>query len=238
MKPERNDDEASAPILNASTVLLIPATDLSAARGRLGPIVEAGIAAVVVRDPENRSRVTVRLLPGVPSTSAAEIERAIDVMERSTLVTTETARKLKAVVTLLTKMVPPKRDQWSTAGGLSGNLDIDGTLSSQMSAGDIFCLLNLTAEDDRLAIALGGLPRASRLGQVGCSVAVNGRGRSYWDDWSLGVVEKGSCEAAKVRLDEIVDKRRMSSESARQMALWLDEMAARTASYGPIRRHR
>jgi len=235
MSGDGKASQAQLPTLMSSAILIVSAADLTVARSRLGPIVQMGIVAFATRDPENRSRIQFRLLPTLPMATQDELDRVIALYERSAVVTAEVSRKLRSVVALIQRMIPPRRGSVSMH---LGNLDIDGAMAPGGAVGDIFCILGIAAQNENLGKALSGLPGSSRLGGIAVLIALKGlERRSYNDDWILGGIENGNSDMVMNRLDEAVHRRRLGADRAKEIAVWLELLAARSKSLPVIRLH-
>jgi hypothetical protein len=193
--------------------------------------VEGGLVCVGVRNPENRGKVALHILPGVPAASQEVIERQITQLTRSSLITPDIETALRRYVGTLRVNIRKRR---YGGGVLSGGLDIEGTLGTHMREGAVFVALSLRASEDRLARALTGLPAGCWLSPVSCHVEY-GRGRGWFADWwELGSVA-GSCESALSRLDEMADRRKISDQRVTVVADLLEQLALRTSGVSSIK---
>ena len=227
--PEDRDNNFSA-----SAVLLTRAETLSTIRAKLAPVTEAGTAAVTFRNPENRSKLGLKMLPGVPLSSNEIIRQYLDRMERSTLVNTATAKRLLEVLSILRGMAQPQK-KFYRGGGIYADVDLEGTLAGCMHEGDVFAVINVSGNDGSLIKALLALKSDVWLSPVSCTVDYRSGHFRSWDWWTLGDIEHGSAENVKMRLDEMADRKKISSDHTACIADWLDLLAERTAVWPSIK---
>ncbi len=226
-----SDDHDS--IFSACAQLLVKSEDLSRVRVSLASVTEAGRAAVLMRHQENRSKIELRLLPGIPSFAPDAFSRVVDQMERTTLVSPRIAQRLLRTDSVLRQIVNLQVDYH--APGFWLELDLDATLSRCGSPGDVFALFEMSGRDGMVAEALANLNAAAWVSPIRCTVQYHSGYSGFWDSWDLGYLELGSVSGMKTRLDEMADRQKISSSRAACFADWLDLLAERTSTLLSIR---
>lgn len=216
--------------LSSSASLLCNANDLKRLLTDLGQTVDAGAAACAIRDPENRAKVTFRLLPAIPASDDFIVNRQLTIWASSALVTAGTEQILRDVVSALRAKLRIPDNRWQVAGVSGDTANLDGTLSGRISEGDVYVLLSIRGRDGELPDALATISGTVYLSAVSCSVSY--QSGKFWgrDCWSLGSINNGDCDAAKARLDEMADRQKISEGRAASIADWLDAIAEHTRS--------
>ncbi len=226
-----SDDHDS--FFSACAQLLIKSEDLSRVRVSLASVTDAGRAAVAMRHQENRSKIELRLLPGIPSFAPDAFSRVVDQMERTTLVSPRIAQRLLRTDSMLRQIANPQVGCRSPSYLL--DLDLDATLSRCVSPGDIFALFEISGQDGMVAEALANLNAAAWVSPIRCTVQYCSRHNGFWDSWDLGYLELGSVSGMKTRLNEMADRQKISSSRASCFADWLNVLAERASTLLPIR---
>lgn len=201
------------PRLEISVTALVPKGLLGTVFKYLDGCMHSAAIGIAVRDPENPGRCNMRIMPG--SQASAEIFTAqLGLLERSSLITTETARAINGLRETLGSISHSKGHSFSRAAEVA----LDRT---PMQQGDLFCILDLSGINDAVPKCLARFPASIGITSPVCVGVYAGQ---FWpESWVLGSLSKAGPAECLRRLDEMTDRGKLSAETGRLFGEWIKE---------------